>query len=184
VAVDAWLRAWSGYAYRHIPAGAGYDILDFRFAGLIGNNRWNVAGERTLYVAADSGVVIAEFAPHLEHNWPHVPGSQTLARELYRLHLSIDTLLDLRDRRVMDALFVENAPHCFLDQSIARATADYVRRATRAQALLVPSMAFLDDPARWVGVIFLENLQPTPGRSWRRSSRWAPSVSTPSLALR
>jgi hypothetical protein len=59
---------------------------------------------------------------------------------------------------VHDAFSVVGAPHCFLDKEIARATANYIRVTTPAQAVLVPSMAFLDQPHRWVGVLFLEKL--------------------------
>lgn len=46
-----------------------------------------------------------------------------------------------------------------LDTSFAaRATANFVRRTSTAEGLIVPSMAFLDDPVRWNLVLFLERL--------------------------
>ena len=47
---------------------------------------------------------------------------------------------------------------------LCRATAPYLRTATPAQALLVPSVAFLDDLERWVAVLFLDKLPREPGR--------------------
>src|SRR4051812_16670198 len=47
-----------------IPDGAIYDILDFRLAGQSHENRWNVYGEPTLYLASDHRVAIADFARH------------------------------------------------------------------------------------------------------------------------
>lgn len=60
------------------------------------------------------------------------------------------------------SLSLDNAPACFQDIQIARATAHFVRRTTAVQALLVPSMAFPDDRERWCLVVFLEKLPPEP----------------------
>ena len=78
--------------------------------------------------------------------------------------MQIDALLDLRDARVLDQLSLTDTPSCFLDREIARATAQFLRRTTPAQGILVPSMAFLDQPDRWVLVLFLEKLPSDPGR--------------------
>lgn len=40
----------------------------------------------------------------------------------------------------------------------ARATAQFLRELTPAEALFVPSMAFLDQPGTWVLVVFLDKL--------------------------
>jgi hypothetical protein len=40
----------------------------------------------------------------------------------------------------------------------ARATARFLRLTTSAEGLLVPSVAFLDDPSRWNRVLFLDKL--------------------------
>ena len=53
-----------------------------------------------------------------------------------------------------------NAASSFLNRTLARATANLVRLTTSAQAILAPSVALLDDPTRWVLVIFLEKLPP------------------------
>lgn len=46
----------------------------------------------------------------------------------------------------------------FLDVEVARATATFVRRTTATEALVVPSVAFLDDASSWNLVLFLEKL--------------------------
>jgi len=61
--------------------------------------------------------------------------------------------------------------------------ADYLRQATRAQGLLVPSVAFLDDPSRWSCILFLEKLPARPEQFIRtatleRSFRVEPPAST------
>jgi hypothetical protein len=88
----------------------------------------------------------------------------TVERRVFRLALSIDAVLDLRQDDVCATLSLENAPSCFADIELARATAHFVRRTTAAQALLVPSIGFLEDLERWCLVAFLEKLPPDPGR--------------------
>jgi RES domain-containing protein len=162
VTISALLAPWSEEAYRHIPEGSTIDVLDFRFAGLAADNRWNAPGESTLYLARDDGVAIAEFARHLEEDRTPALKGQTTTRQLYRLRVMIDRILDLRKSSVLEALSIENAPYCFLDKAVARATARYLRTVTPTQGILVPSIAFLDDPERWVSVLFLEKLPPDP----------------------
>jgi RES domain-containing protein len=163
-----YLRGWVGTACRHIPDGSPYDIFDFRFAGHARDNRWNRAGESTLYLARDHGVAVAEFGRHLAEERSPELGAQTVIRRIYDLRVRVDVLLDLRDAAVVAAMSgelggsLEGAPHCFLDRELARDTAGYLRRSTAAQGLLVPSMAFLDDLRRWVLVLFLEKLPADP----------------------
>jgi RES domain-containing protein len=158
VADETVSTAWSGDAYRHVPGESTIDILDFQFAGQVGNNRWNVVGEPTLYLASDLGVAIAEFARHYREQRSTAVGREGVVRQVYRLRVEVERALDLRDPTVLASLSIGNAPHCFLDQQIARATAHHLRSATTTQAILVPSMAFLDAPDRWVAVLFLEKL--------------------------
>jgi hypothetical protein len=129
-----------------------------RFAARARDNRWNRQGEPTLYVAGDHGVLIAEFARHLGEQRATGMGRGMLARRIYDFELSLAQTLDLRDPRVVATLSLSDTPACFLEREVARATADFLRQTTSAQALLLPSMAFLDQPNRWVMAIFLEKL--------------------------
>jgi hypothetical protein len=88
----------------------------------------------------------------------------TVERNVFSLELSIDSVLDLRSEDVCNALPIDNAPYCFADITVARATAHFLRGTTDAQALLVPSMGFLDNLERWCLVAFLEKLPPDPRR--------------------
>ena len=160
--LDARLVPRSGVAFRHLPAGARHDVLHFRYAGRGAANRWNEPGEPTLYVAGDIGVVIAEFGRHFAVDNVPALARATVTRTVYRLELVIDRLLDLRERRLWQALSLSNAPFCFTDRAVARATARFLRYTTQAQGLLVPSVAFLDQPDRWVLALFLEKLPADP----------------------
>lgn len=149
---------------RHVPAGSPFGVLDFRFAGQSADNRWNEQGSPTLYLAGDEGVLIAEWGRHFAVQ--RAPGLQQVAveRRVYRLELALDHVLDLRSNAICAELSLLNAPHCFADHRVARATAQFVRTTTAAQAVLVSPMGFLDDPARWCLVVFLETLPADPER--------------------
>ena len=156
------LKRFTGAALRHIPAGSPFDVLDFRYAGRATDNHWNEPGYPTLYLAGEEGVVIAEWGRHFETHRTAQLQQMTVERNVFSLALSIDYVLDLRSEDVCNALPIDNAPYCFADINVARATAHFVRGTTEAQALLVPSMGFLDDLQRWCLVAFLEKLPPDP----------------------
>ena len=145
---DEFLTPWAGAACRHISDDSPIGVLDFRFAGTGRRNRWNLSGQPTLYLASDHGVLIGEFARHLDRDRA-LPGQPTAeARRVYDLRVRLDAALDLRDPRLCAELSLRDAPACFLDRALCQAVSGYVRRTTPAQALLVPSIAFLDDPHR------------------------------------
>ena len=156
--VAAHLWPWSGTGYRHIPAGAGFDVLDTSVAARAGTNRWNERGDPTFYLAGDRAVALAEFARHLRESFSPAFARALVERALYRLQLRLGAVLDLRDVEVLRALGLTGDLRLFLDIGYARATANFVRRTSPAEGLLVPPMAFLDDPTRWNLVLFLEKL--------------------------
>jgi len=157
--LDRFLLTWIGGACRHVPDDSPFDVLDPRFAGRDPDNRWNAPGQPTFYLAGDHGVALAEFARHYPaHRRPDV-GRGAEVRRVYDLDLRLDRVLDLRATEVWDALAIKGAPACFLDRSVTRQISSLVR-STAAQAILVPSVAFLDDPARWVLAVFLEKVPP------------------------
>ncbi len=156
--LDASARPWSGRAFRHIPANSPHGVLDFRFAGRAADNRWNQPGEPTLYLASDPGVALAEFACHFREDRSLQLSQGAVERAVFQLSITVDGLIDLTHPEVQLALSLKNAPHCFLDKRLARATAHFLRHTTAAQALRVPSMAFLAARDRWILVLFLEKL--------------------------
>ncbi|MCL5263778.1 MAG: RES family NAD+ phosphorylase [Chloroflexi bacterium] len=164
MSLESLLRPWRGPAFRHIPCESPYDVLDFRFATSASGNRWNYPGEATLYLASGGGVALAEFARHLKVNRPDGIAPLAITRSLHRLEVSLERVLDLRDDACTAALSLGDAPHCFLDNGVARATANFIRVTTGAQAILVPSVALLDHTDRWILVVFLDKLAPDPKR--------------------
>ena len=156
--VAAHIRPWGGVGIRHIPATSPFGVLDTRLAGRVGDNRWNQAGDPTFYLASDKSVALAEFARHLQERQDPSLGRLTIDRAVYRLEVHVQALLDLRVPAVRTALGLHGGNRRFLDVQVARATANFIRRTTSAEALIVPSVAFLDDPARSNLVLFLEKL--------------------------
>ena len=152
------MRPFAGTAFRHIPGSSPHDIIDFRLSGQSAENRWNVQGERTLYLASDRAVAIGEFARHMRDDRSRVSLGGVIERRLIQLDLTIALSLDLRSSELVGQLSLSDAPKCFLDRSVARAVAGFLRTTTPTQALIVPSVAFLDDPSRFVVVCFLEKL--------------------------
>lgn len=156
------LAPWRGDAFRHVPAGARIDVLDFRYAGRSAENRWNEPGHPTLYLAGDEGVLITEWGRHFAVNRSPALQHATVERAVCRLTLELDAVLDLRSPNVWRLLSLADAPACFTDVGIARATAHFIRRTTAAQALFVPPIGFLDRLDRWCLVLFLEKLPAPP----------------------
>ncbi len=157
------ISPWSGQVYRHIPDGSPYAVTDFRFAGVETDNRWNQKGERTLYLASDPGLAVGELARHLTRDYSPDAVTLPVRRRIFRLTIRLDAVLDFTTPEAWSALGgLPEPPRCFLDKAIARAVAHYIRTATTANAMRVPSVAFLDDLTRWSLVVFLAKLPADP----------------------
>ena len=99
--------------------------------------RWSRSDERTIYLASDPGVALAEFGRHVPRKGATVDGS------LWTVEVALDDVIDLRDTRD-DSL---------LDQRRCRAIAADWREAG-VPGLIVPSVAFLDHPDRFNLLVF------------------------------
>ena len=143
--------AFRGVAYCHVPADEPVR-LD-RLASSDGDSdRWNREGEPTVYLATDVGLALAELARHLDLN----AGDEPVRRQLLGLELEVDGLLDLRDPAVRAEVRAPEAVEAFRDREDARSVADRARGDAACRGLIVPSMAFLDEPDRGNLVLFVE----------------------------
>lgn len=174
------IRPWSGTAFRHIPADAGYDVRDLRFAGRRSSGRWHWQGQPTLYLASDSAVAIGEFARHLAVDREGAPAAAR--RAVYELGVRLERVIDLREADVLHLIGRHDAPRCWLDTRIARAVATFGRDSLDLHGLLVPSVTHLDDATRFNVVCFLENLPQTP-RSFLPRARRRATVTVEPLEL-
>ncbi len=164
MALADFLQPWQGFGVRHIPDGSPYGVLDFRFSRRAKSNRWNLEGQPTLYLAGERDVALDEYAKHLQIDRSTTLAAKTQIRRVWRLELALDYIIDLRTPQLWQELSLQNSPFCFLEIEQARAVAQLVRKTTIAQGILVPAMAFLDKPERWVIAIFLEKLLSDPLR--------------------
>lgn len=148
------LLAWDRPLYCHAPADAAFEPAALADEGDAAD-RWCLPGEPTAYLASDAGVAMAELARH------HPPGGMSVERVIMRLEPrpgGVHGLVDLRDPAVLGALGASGDLPSFLDQEAARSVAARVREDDRHLGLIVPSMAFLDDPERANVVLFAERL--------------------------
>ncbi len=116
----------------------------------------------TLYLAGDAGIVAAEWGRHLINDRSPDIARRAAERIVYRLRLSLNAVLDLRQPEIWRRLSLVDAPFCFIDRAVTRAAAQAIREGSGAQAILVPSVAFLDDLTRWNLVVFLDKLPADP----------------------
>ncbi|WP_404783281.1 RES family NAD+ phosphorylase [Altericista sp. CCNU0014] len=160
MSLQSFVERWSGHAVRHLPDTPDRmnDIYDFSYCGRSTENRWNVAGEATLYLAKEKDVALAEYARHFQVNRTPGLAAKVYRRKVYRFEVKLDEVLDLRRASVWSALSLQNAPACFKDKNVARATATFIRNTMAVQAIFVPSAAFLDDLEQWCLLLFLEKL--------------------------
>jgi hypothetical protein len=112
---------------------------------------------------------VAEYARHLAVDRG---GRLTPARRMvYELGIRLDRVVDVRDPRVLALIGRDDAPECWLDTRISRAVATFFRDTLAIQAILVPTVAYLDDSRRFNVVCFLENLPSTPRSFLPRARR-------------
>jgi RES domain-containing protein len=160
---EALLTRWSGLAFRHVPTAEIAAVLDTQPSALRGGGRWHSSGEHTLYLAGDRAIVLAEFARHMLDQRPAHATRGLRVRHIFQLRVELDHVVDLRDPAVCETLHIDNDPAWIRDIARTRAIAGALRHESLAQALLVPSMAFVDQPERWNLVIFREKVDPYPG---------------------
>ncbi len=154
------VRPWSGRLYRHVAAGRRRSVLDDTYLGVARDNRWNEAGTPAWYFASDLAATVAEYARHIATELPDgVP--ERLAREVYRVPVTLACTLDLTDPVVVEATGAPPIADWILDPATTRATATFLLAQMPAlQALLVPSVAFLDRRQRPNVVVFRDRLDP------------------------
>ena len=149
--LEALVRPFGGRVHCHSPADR-----PFSYAALArtddGRDRWGGPGLRSVYLASDPAVAIAEYARHRD---PAAPADR---RRICAFRLGAVRLLDVRDDEAAQVLGVPLGPTAFLDRERARRIGRAIRAAGLCQGLIVPSMAFLERPERFNIVLFVEQL--------------------------
>jgi len=112
-------------------------------------NRWTEAGTASIYLAGDPGVALAEWGRH----W--IDGATSVA--LWRVRLELSSVVDLR-QEWRDYRSGPDGLTWVLDEDRCRWVAGQMR-AAGVEAVIVPSVAFLDDPRRGNAVVFVDGLR-------------------------
>jgi RES domain-containing protein len=145
------LTAWHGIAFCHVPADEPAR-LDRLVTSDGSDDRWNRRGEPTLYLALDLGTAVGELARHVDL----APGTPAWRRRILGLSIEVDGLADLRRADIRAEFGINGEPAAFRDREVARNVAGRIRQDDACAGLLVPSMTFLDDPARGNIVVFVD----------------------------
>nr|MCU0537076.1 hypothetical protein [Hydrococcus sp. Prado102] len=88
-----FIQPWTGEGFRHLPDG-NYDVYDFSYAGLASNNRWNVLGEPTLYLASGLDVAAGEWSRHFQFDRPKQLAAKSKKRKVYCFEVKLTYTLD------------------------------------------------------------------------------------------
>jgi RES domain-containing protein len=147
------VASFGGDVFVHAPADRPFDLgaLDRPDDE---HDRWSAPGTRTAYLAGDPLVAIAEYARHAGAD----DGPPRDERRLVQLRLEPVRALDLREPAVLAAVGT-CCPTDFTDRGLARRVALAIRSDGICEALVVPSIAFVDQSERFNVVLFLEAIE-------------------------
>ena len=99
-----------------------------------------------------------ELRRHIARDRDAALGPLYLPRQVFAIELRLHRIFDLTDPATNDALGIQNAPDCFGDRAVARATAGFLRHTRDADGLVVPSLVAPDDPTRWNLLVLLDRM--------------------------
>lgn len=154
------VTSWSGDVLRHRPAGSSRSVVDDAYLGQVVDNRWSALGVRAYYFALDPGVIVAEYARHIAADLP-TGHTERIERDVFRVAVSLDRALDLTNPSVVMAMGADPIGDWILDIMTTQAAAAYLlTQVPGLQGLIVPSVAFLDDRARFNLVVFRDAIDP------------------------
>lgn len=103
-------------------------------------------------------MLAAEWARLLPHPWSDGIAHRSLARLVFRMGIRLERVLDLRRPEDLEQFDVQPSSLWVADTSLTRQMARSVRQNTIAQAIIVPSIAFIDDLTRWDLVVYLDKV--------------------------
>lgn len=156
MALGRFIAPWSGDLLRHRPRASTRSVIDDTFLGQVDDNRWSARGVRAYYFALDRGIVAAEHARHVASDLP-VGHAERIERAVYRVPVALERTLDLTDPKVVAAMGAGPINDWMLDLAKTQAAGSFLlSQVTGLQGLVVPSVAFLDDHARFNVVVFRE----------------------------
>jgi len=89
--IDPLITSFSGYAVRHLPdtPGSPPDPYNFSLCDKSKENRWNNAGDPTLYLAKDTQGALAEWSRHFKDNRTPGLAGMTYRRKVFRFQVEV-----------------------------------------------------------------------------------------------
>ncbi len=155
------VRPWSGTALRHRPASSARSVLDDTYLGQQHDSRWSAYGVRAWYFASDIGLILAEYGRHIAIDLPD-GYSERLARSVYKTSVDLVRILDLTDPGTVATMGAAPINEWILNLGATQAAAGYLlEHVPDLQGLIVPSVAFLDQPARHNLVVYRDRVDPS-----------------------
>jgi RES domain-containing protein len=152
---------WSGEALRHRPKGSTRSVLDDTYLGQAGDNRWSERGISAYYFALGVGLITAEHARHIDVDVPDGHADR-IERSVFRVRLTLGRTLCLTDPAVIAAMGADPLETWILDLAKTQAAASYLlSQVSDLEGLIVPSVAFLDQPNRFNVVVYRDAIDPT-----------------------
>jgi RES domain-containing protein len=149
--LDDLVEPFSGSVFCHVPGDRPFAHAELARPD-DAHDRWGTSGCRTVFLASDPAIAVAEYA---RHRPPNAPADD---RRLVGMRLVAVMTIDLRRPACVERLTAGAPRGRLVDRETARAIAATARRTATCQGLIVPSMAFLDRPERFNVVLFAENL--------------------------
>jgi RES domain-containing protein len=145
------VRPVGGAVYCHAPVDRPFELR-----ALVREDdpadRWSSPGTRTVYLARDPLVAVGEYVRHGRVG-------RADERRIVRMQLAPTPALDLCREEVREALGLASGPHAFTDRDVARRLSAVIRALRICEAIVVPSMAFVDVDDRSNVVLFAEALE-------------------------
>lgn len=148
------LLAWDGPLFCHSPLDVPFDVAAVPTTGEPGD-RWSRPGEMTAYLGSDAGVAIGELARHMGPAERHARHRIVVLRPRPG---ALRGLVDLRDDAIDRALGIPGGTTWCFDRRLASDMAALLRADPRHRGLIVPSLAFPDQPSRCNIVLFTDRL--------------------------
>jgi hypothetical protein len=149
--LEGQIQPFGGVVHCHVPRDRPFSYSVLARAD-DGRDRWGTSGMRTVSLAGDPAVALAEYARHRDR------GAPADSRCLCSFRLQAVSVLDLRIATVLELLGLQPGAAQFLDRQVARRVSRAVRDSRLCEGLIVPSMAYLDRPERFNLMLFVERL--------------------------
>ena len=100
-----------------------------------------------------------EFARHIDRDRAPELAALVRTRRVFEIELELERVYDLTNPDAVAQLGIVNAPACFHDRAVARATAGFLRDVIEVEAVIAPAIARLHRPGYRIVIVFPDRLE-------------------------